>query len=199
MDMPAPAPQQPHDRQGFLHGKLLIAMPALPDPRFERSVIFMISHSDDGAMGLIVNKPIGPLGFKDLMQQMEIATSPATPNPPVLFGGPVETDRGYVLHNNDRANRPASLPVTSEIALTPTIDMLRAIAEGRGPQQWLLALGYAGWGPGQIESEIASNSWIHCDADTELVFDAPAEDKWRLAFGKLGADLSGLSSDVGRA
>jgi putative transcriptional regulator len=197
--MASRAPEQPQVPQGFLHGKLLIAMPSLPDPRFERSVIFMVSHSDTGAMGLIVNKPIGPLGFRELMQQMEIGTGPATPDRPVLFGGPVETDRGYVLHNNDRANRPATLSVTSEIALTPTIDMLRAIADGRGPSQWLLALGYAGWGPGQIEDEIAANSWIHCDADPRLVFEAPAEDKWRLAFEKLGAGLSGLSSDVGRA
>ena len=197
--MAAPDVEQPQGPQGFLHGKILIAMPSLPDPRFERSVIFMISHSDAGAMGLIVNKPIGPLSFRELMEQMEIVVDPATPNPAVLFGGPVETDRGYVLHGTDRASRPATLPVTSEIALTPTIDMLRAIADGRGPSKWLLALGYAGWGPGQIESEIAANSWIHCDADPRLVFDAPAADKWRLAFEKLGAGLSGLSSDVGRA
>ena len=197
--MAASSPEQPQPPQGFLHGKLLIAMPSLPDPRFERSVIFMISHSLEGAMGLIVNKPIGPLGFRDLMEQMEIAVGPATPNTPVLFGGPVETDRGYVLHDNDRANRTATMAVTSEIALTPTVDMLRAIADGRGPAKWLLALGYAGWGPGQIESEIATNSWIHCDADPALVFRAPAEEKWRLAFEKLGAGLSGLSAEAGRA
>ncbi|HEY0107887.1 MAG TPA: YqgE/AlgH family protein [Rhizomicrobium sp.] len=192
-------PQQPQGQQGFLHGKLLIAMPGMPDQRFERSVIFMISHSDTGAMGLILNKPIDQLGFRDLMIRMDIAVTPKTSNRPVLFGGPVETDRGYVLHGRDGGGRTSTLAVTPEISLTPTVDMLRAIADGRGPAQWLLALGYAGWGPGQIEAEIASNGWIHCDADSTLVFEAPAEEKWRLAFEKLGAGLSGLSAEAGRA
>ena len=192
-------PEQPQAEQGFLHGKLLIAMPGMPDNRFERSVLFMIQHSATGAMGLIVNKPIPQLTFRELMQQMSIETTPATSTRAVLFGGPVETDRGYVLHGHDGGNRPSTLDVTPGISLTPTVDMLRAIADGRGPAQWLLALGYAGWGPGQIESEIAANSWIHCDADPSLVFEAAAEDKWRLAFGKLGAGLSGLSSQAGRA
>ncbi len=192
-------PQHPQDAQGFLHGKLLIAMPGMPDDRFERSVIFMIAHSDTGAMGLIINKPIDQLGFRDLMIRMDIEVTPKTSNRPVLFGGPVETDRGYVLHDNDGSARGSTLAVTPEISLTPTVDMLRAIADGRGPSQWLLALGYAGWGPGQIEGEIASNGWIHCDADPALVFRAPAEEKWRLAFEKLGAGLSGLSAEAGRA
>ena len=192
-------PEQPQGEQGFLHGKLLIAMPGMPDNRFERSVIFMIQHASTGAMGLIVNKPIPQLTFRELMEQMSIETTPATSTRAVLFGGPVETDRGYVLHGHDGAGRPSTLDVTPEISLTPTVDMLRAIAEGRGPTQWLLALGYAGWGAGQIESEIAANSWIHCDADPGLVFAAAAEDKWRLALGRLGVGLSGLSSQAGRA
>ncbi len=191
--------EQPQDKQGFLHGKLLIAMPGMSDPRFEQSVILMIAHSDTGAMGLIVNKPIPQLGFRDLMEKMDIATTDTTPAKPVLFGGPCETDHGYVLHGQERSNRQSTLTVTPDILLTPTVDMLRAIADGRGPERWLMALGYAGWGPGQIESEIVANGWIHCDADTGLVFDAEAEDKWRLAFGKLGAGLSGLSSEAGRA
>jgi putative transcriptional regulator len=117
----------------------------------------------------------------------------------VLFGGPVETDRGYILHSNERSNRPATAAITSEISLTPTVDMLRAISEGRGPEKWLLTLGHAGWGPGQIESEIVRNGWIHCDADAALVFDAEMDAKWGKAFGKLGAGLSGLSSEAGRA
>jgi putative transcriptional regulator len=192
-------PQQPQEPQGFLHGKLLVAMPGMADPRFARSVIFMISHSETGAMGIIINKPIGELRFRDLMTRMDIEVTPKTSNRPVLFGGPVETDRGYVLHDHDGPSRASTLVVTPEISLTPTVDMLRAIAEGRGPSQWLLALGYAGWGPGQIESEIATNGWIHCDADPALVFKAPAEEKWRLAFEKLGAGLSGLSAEAGRA
>lgn len=191
--------QQPQAEQGLLHGKLLIAMPGMPDPRFEKSVILMCSHSAQGALGLIVNKPIAGLPFRELMTKMDIATGEATPRNPVLFGGPVDTDHGYVLHANERANRPSTLAITPEIALTPTVDMLRAIAAGRGPERWLMALGYAGWGPGQIESEIAANGWIHCDADTALVFDAPMEAKWMLAFGKLGAGLSGLSTEMGRA
>lgn len=199
MGSQAPNPQQPQDQQGFLHGKLLIAMPGMSDPRFEKSVIFMCQHSGTGAMGLIVNKPIEQITFRDLMQKMDIEVSPKTSARQVLFGGPVETDRGYVLHGNERGGRQSTMTITSEIALTPTVDMLRAIAEGRGPAQWLLALGYAGWGPGQIESEIAANGWIHCDADAAIIFGSEMDEKWRQAFGKLGADLSGLSSQVGRA
>jgi len=133
------------------------------------------------------------------MTRMDIEVTPKTSDRPVLFGGPVETDRGYVLHDHDGPSRASTLAVTPDISLTPTVDMLRAIADGRGPAHWLLALGYAGWGAGQIEAEIAANGWIHCDADPALVFDAPAEDKWRRAFEKLGAGLSGLSAEAGRA
>ena len=184
---------------GFLTGKLLIAMPGMADPRFEKSVIFVCSHSSDGALGLIVNKPLEGLPFRDLMTQMDIPVTESTPRVPVMFGGPVETDRGYVLHSNERSNSPATMSVTSEIALTPTIDILRAIARGTGPQKFLFALGYAGWGAGQIEDEIAGNGWIHCDADAELVFRGDAASKWSLALAKLGANISGLSSDIGHA
>ena len=184
---------------GFLTGKLLIAMLGMPDMRFEKSVIFMCSHSAEGALGLIVNKPLDGLPFRELMTQMDIPVTDATPSVPVMFGGPVETDRGYVLHSNERASVSASLAVTSEISLTPTIDILRAIARGTGPQKFLFALGYAGWGPGQIEDEIAGNGWIHCDADSEIIFRGDATSKWELALAKLGASISGLSSDIGHA
>ncbi|MGZ5923000.1 MAG: YqgE/AlgH family protein [Rhizomicrobium sp.] len=184
---------------GFLTGKLLIAMPGMPDVRFEKSVIFVCSHSAEGALGLIVNKPLEGLPFRELMTQMDIPVTDATPRVPVMFGGPVETDRGYVLHSNERANTQATLAVTSEIALTPTIDILRAIARGTGPQKFLFALGYAGWGPGQIEDEIAGNGWIHCDADTEIIFRDDTASKWEMALAKLGANISGLSSDIGHA
>jgi putative transcriptional regulator len=189
----------PQGSKGFLHGKLIMAMPGMPDSRFEQSVILMCSHSAEGALGLIVNKPIPALPFRELMLKMDIPVTEACPRQPVLYGGPVETDRGYVLHGTEPNQRPATLAVTPEIGLTPTVDILRAIAEGRGPERWLMALGYAGWGPGQIENEIAANGWIHCDADPGLVFDAAMDAKWRLAFGKLGAGLSGLSSEAGRA
>lgn len=184
---------------GFLTGKLLIAMPGMPDVRFEKSVIFVCSHSAEGALGLIVNKPLEGLPFRELMTQMDIPVTDATPRVPVMFGGPVETDRGYVLHSNERANTQTTLAVTSEIALTPTIDILRAIARGTGPQKFLFALGYAGWGPGQIEDEIAGNGWIHCDADTEIIFRDDTASKWEMALAKLGANISGLSSDIGHA
>jgi putative transcriptional regulator len=192
-------PQQPQSDKGFLQGKLLMAMPGMPDQRFEQSVILMCSHSEQGAVGLIVNKPIPALPFRDLMAKMDIPVSESTPRVPVLYGGPVETDHGYILHGTAGATRSSTIAITPEIALTPTVDVLRAIAEGRGPQRWLMALGHAGWGPGQIESEIAANGWIHCDADAGIVFDASMDAKWRLAFGKLGAGLSGLSSEAGRA
>ncbi len=191
--------QQPHGEEGFLHGKLLIAMPGMEDQRFEKSVIFMCAHSTRGALGLIVNKPIPALPFRELMIKMDIPVTAATSRMPVLFGGPVDTDRGYILHGNEPSRRSSTLQVTPDIALTPTVDMIRAIADGRGPQRWLMALGYAGWGEGQIENEIAANGWIHCDADVGLVFDAEMDMKWQLAFGKLGAGLSGLSSEAGRA
>ncbi len=133
---------------------------------------------------MIVNKPIHELLFRDLMSKMEIPVHQGVPNVPVAFGGPVETDKGFVIHTTERLNPSSSMPVTTEIAMTPTIAMLRAIADGRGPKRWLFALGYAGWGPGQIESEIASNGWIHCDADANIVFDRQAETKWGRRYRK---------------
>jgi putative transcriptional regulator len=191
--------QQPQSPEGFLHGKLLIAMPGMSDPRFERSVIFMCQHSAEGAMGLIVNKPLD-LRFKALMDKMDIPIGPATSPKPVLFGGPVDTDHGYILHSSDRANQPpGTIVVTPDIAMTLTVDMLKRIARGDAPNRWLMAMGYAGWGPGQIENEIAANGWIHCEADSEIIFDGDMEAKWPRAFDKLGAGMSGLSWQSGRA
>jgi putative transcriptional regulator len=191
---------QNRNSDGFLTGKLLIAMPSMSDPRFEKAVIFMCSHStSQGALGLVVNKPIEGLPFRELMTKMEIPVSDATPQTPVMFGGPVGTDRGYVLHSNEHPIGTSTLAVTSEISLTPTIDILRAIAQGNGPREFLFALGYAGWGPGQIEDEIAANGWIHCDSDNAIVFRRDVASKWELALAKLGANISGLSSDIGHA
>ena len=184
---------------GFLTGKLLIAMPGMSDTRFEKSVIFMCSHSANGSIGLIVNRPLTGLPFRELMMQMDIPVTDATPLSPVMLGGPVEMDRGYVLHSNQRTNISDTLAVTPEIALTPSLDILRAIARGAGPQKFLLALGYAGWGPGQIENELAGNGWIHCDSDLEIVFGTDAAAKWSQALGKLGANVSGLYSEIGHA
>ena len=184
---------------GFLLGKLLIALPGMPDKRFEKTVIFMCAHSDEGAMGLIVNKPFEGISFRELVERLDVRVTANTPEPPIMFGGPVGAGQGFVLHTSEFGNGEATMPVTSEISLTATIDILRAIAEGRGPEKALFALGYAGWGPGQIESELSSNGWIHCDTRKAILFDLDCDDKWRAALATLGADISGLSAEAGRA
>ncbi|HSZ73841.1 MAG TPA: YqgE/AlgH family protein [Rhizomicrobium sp.] len=183
----------------FLEGKLLIALPGMPDPRFEKSVIFMCAHSVEGAMGLIINKRVEGLAFRDMMEKLEIRVSETTPDAPVLFGGPVQTGRGFVLHSGDFEGNDSTLPVTEEISLTATLDVLRAIAQGHGPSKALFALGYAGWDGGQIEDEIRANGWVHCDADNRLVFDENLDSKWSSALRKLGIDVCGLSALAGRA
>jgi len=183
----------------FLEGKLLIAMPGMPDPRFEKSVIFMCAHSAKGAMGLIINKPIDGLSFRDLMVKLEIGVSAERADAPILFGGPMQMGRGFVLHTAEYSGEDTTLAITPEISLTATVDILRAISAGRGPSKSVLALGYAGWGEGQIEDEILANGWIHCDADAHLLFETKYDARWQTAIAKLGADISGLSAEAGRA
>lgn len=197
--MPNAKSFEPEPRDNFLEGKLLIAMPGMPDPRFEKSVIFMCAHSAKGAMGLIINKPIEGLSFNELMEKFEIAVTSDMPEPPILFGGPVNMGRGFVLHTADYSTADATLAVAPGISLTATTDILEAIATGHGPSKSLLALGYAGWGDGQIESEILSNGWIHCEPDPKLIFDTDYDAKWETAIGKLGAQIAGLSAEAGRA
>lgn len=187
------------ERESFLEGKLLIALPGMSDPRFEKSVIFMCAHSAEGAMGLIINKPIEGLGFYELVRNLDIRVTSSAPDSPVLFGGPVETSRGFVLHSSEFESESFTMPVTEEVSLTATLDILRAMAEGRGPQHAVFTLGYAGWGPGQIENEIRLNGWVHCDPDRELVFETNMESKWGAALRKIGIDLSLLSANTGRA
>jgi len=174
-------------------------MPGMSDPRFEKSVIFMCAHSAKGAMGLIVNKPIDGLSFRDLMDKFGIAVTADDRDSPVLFGGPVQLERGFVLHSADYGNAETTLAVGSGISLTATSEILHDISAGRGPSQYLLALGYAGWGEGQIENEILANGWIHCDPDPALVFGPDHDGKWQTAIAKLGAAVAGLSSEAGRA
>ena len=183
----------------FLEGKVLIALPGMSDPRFEKSVIYMCAHSTTGAMGIIVNKPIEGLDFQELLRRLELPVSERTPNSPILFGGPVETGRGFVLHSGEYESTESTLPISADISLTATLDILRAISEGSGPQKALFALGYAGWGPGQIETEIQANGWVHCDADPNLIFGNDMDKKWAVALRKLGIDMSGLSAHAGRA
>lgn len=185
--------------ESFLEGKLLIALPGMSDPRFERSVIYMCAHSNTGAMGLIVNKPIEGLGFQELLRRLELPVSERTPDSAILFGGPVETGRGFVLHTGEYESTESTLPISADISLTATLDILRAISEGHGPERSLFALGYAGWGPGQIESEIQANGWVHCDADAALIFGPDMDAKWSVALRKLGIEMSGLSAHAGRA
>lgn len=198
--MVAPDPQRTIEGKSFLEGKLLIALPGMPDPRFEKSVIFMCAHSlDSGAMGLCINKPIDGLDFREMIEKLEIPAGPQTPDIPILYGGPMDTGRGFVLHSADYEGEESTLPVSDEVSLTATLDILRAIAGGEGPAHAVFALGYAGWGPGQIEDEIRSNGWIHCDPDAAILFGVPAETKWATALQKLGIDISGLSAQAGRA
>ena len=193
-------------RSPYLDGQLLIAMPSMSDPRFERSVIYMCAHSEQGAMGIIINKTTPMISFGDLLAQLDITGSEAAIEPPpelsgmpVLFGGPVEQGRGFVLHTIDYFTADSSLPVAGNIALTATIDILRAMAKGEGPERAVLALGYSGWAPGQLENEIQHNGWLTCPADEELVFGLDFDDRYTAALRKLKIDPAMLSSDSGRA
>jgi len=189
----------------YLDGQLLIAMPGMSDPRFERSVIYMCAHSEQGAMGIIINKTTPMMSFGELLSQLDLAGDEALAPPqelmqmPVLFGGPVEQGRGFVLHTSDYFTADSSLPVAENIALTATVDILRAMARGEGPERAVLALGYSGWAPGQLESEIQHNGWLTCQADEELVFGLDFEDRYAAALRKLKIDPAMLSSDAGHA
>lgn len=185
--------------ESFLEGKLLIALPGMTDERFAQTVIYMCAHSAKGAMGIVINKPIPGLSFAEVLKQLQIETKPLIAEFPILYGGPVETGRGFVLHSGDYEGSDSTLPVSEEISLTATLDILRALAEGRGPKQALFALGYAGWAPGQVETEFQRNGWLHCKADPSLVFGVDPEAKWRTALQRLGIGPSGLVADMGRA
>ena len=197
---------QKEGHKGYLDGQLLLAMPSMPDDRFARSVIYMCAHSDEGAMGIIINRPAPSVNFSELLVQLEvIAPDEAIRLPskagsvPVLKGGPVETGRGFVLHSNDFYIDNSTLPIDTGVSLTATVDILRAIAHGSGPGQAVLALGYAGWSPGQLEEELQQNGWLTCPADASLIFDTPLESKYDSALRKLGIDPSFLSADFGHA
>lgn len=187
------------DTQMELSGKLLIAMPGMGDPRFEHSVVYMCAHSPEGAMGLIINKPTEDLSFSDLLEQLGIEKTDAGKDIRIHFGGPVEHGRGFVLHSADYVAPDTTMRVDDDIAMTATLDVLDALAHGNGPQNSLLALGYSGWGPGQLEGEIVQNGWLVCDADPGLVFDTDDGNKWIRALKKLGIDPLLLSATAGRA
>jgi putative transcriptional regulator len=193
-------------RPGYLDGQVLVAMPTIRDERFARSVIYVCAHSDEGAMGIVVNQPAQNIKFRDLLVQLEVVpTENLIQVPPradairVLKGGPVETGRGFVLHSADFFIENSTLPIDDGICLTATLDILKAIANGQGPESAVLALGYAGWAPGQLESEIHANGWLNCDADSDLVFGRDMDAKYALALQKIGIDPAKLSSESGRA
>ncbi|NIY80950.1 MAG: YqgE/AlgH family protein [Rhodobacteraceae bacterium] len=182
-----------------LTGKLLIAMPGIGDPRFENAVVFMCAHSDEGAMGLMINKRSEEIAVADVLDQLEIRPSPDMRPLPVHFGGPVEVGRGFVLHSTDYDADHASMSVSHDYAMTASREILRDMALGGGPLERLLCLGYAGWGPGQLEGEISQNGWLSCDADRDIIFATPDAQKWEAALNSLGVSPALLSGDAGRA
>jgi putative transcriptional regulator len=197
---------EPGRKPGYLDGQILVAMPTIQDERFARAVIYVCAHSDEGAMGIVVNQPAQNIKFRDLLVQLEVVPSsnlievpPQADTVRVLKGGPVETGRGFVLHSADFFIENSTLPIDDGICLTATLDILKAIARGNGPESAVLALGYAGWAAGQLESEIHANGWLNCDADPDLVFGRDADSKYKLALQKIGIDPAKLSSDSGHA
>ncbi len=182
----------------YYTGHLLAAMPQMEDPRFERTVIYMCAHNAEGAMGLVVNRLFDAITFPDLLEQLNIETGPKTEQIRVHFGGPVESGRGFVLHTDDYV-RDGTLKVRTGFALTATVDILKAIAVGEGPRRSLLALGYSGWGPGQLEQEIANNGWLVVPADPSIVFDNDLEDKYQQTLAATGVSIATLSGVAGRA
>lgn len=181
-----------------LEGKLLVAMPGMGDPRFEKSVVFLCSHDDEGAMGLIVNKALTGQTFSDLLRQLDVPAGDRPVEVPVHFGGPVESQRGFILHSGDYDGNASTLSVGA-FGMTATLDILEDIARGDGPSRALLALGYSGWGPGQLEEEILANGWLTCDATPALVFDQDPAAAWEAALKSLGIDALMLSASAGHA
>jgi putative transcriptional regulator len=206
MAMQAVAKKGGGPKRGYLDGQMLIAMPAMRDERFSRSLIYVCAHSSEGAMGIVVNQPAANIKFPDLLVQLDVIPAvdliqlpPRAGTVKVLKGGPVETGRGFVLHSADFFIENSTLPIDNGICLTATLDILKAIAHGKGPQSAVLALGYAGWAPGQLETEITDNGWLNCDADSELIFGPDIDGKYEKAMRKIGIDLGKLSSDAGHA
>jgi len=179
-------------------GQVLLAMPAMTDPRFERSVIYVCAHNAEGAMGIVINKTLDSIDFHELLDELDIPTDEKSQDIAVHFGGPVENQRGFVLHSSDYQHSE-TLFVDEKVGLTATVKVLRDLASGDGPAQSILALGYAGWGPGQLESEFQENAWLSVPASDALLFKIANDDKWERAFNSIGVDLSVLSGSSGRA
>ena len=189
----------------YLDGHLLIAMPGMQDDRFARAVVYVCAHSQEGAMGIIINKSAPDIAFADLLTQLGIVRDQGDPEAAdieeirIHHGGPVETGRGFVLHSADYFLENATLPITDDVCLTATLDILRAIAGGSGPHEAILALGYAGWAPTQLEAEIRANGWLHGPADAAILFDDDVDSKYDRALAKIGVDPAMLSVEAGHA
>jgi putative transcriptional regulator len=181
----------------FLSGQLLLAMPGIGDPRFEKAVIAMCVHDENGALGIGLGRIVPRIGFHELLRQLEIDPGVA-PDVPIHLGGPVEPQRGFLLHSPDWGGEE-SIHVGKQWVLTATLDILRAIAEGRGPSKWIAALGYAGWGPGQLEEELCGNGWFAAPASDSLLYEADVGSRWSAAFKRAGIDPRLLTSDYGTA
>ena len=195
-----------HQHGGYLDGQMLVAMPGMADDRFARAVIYLCAHSEEGAMGIVINRPAHKVRFPELLVQLEVIDSDQAIELPhqagsmqVLKGGPVETGRGFVLHTNDFFIDNSTLPIDHGVSLTATIDILRAIARGCGPDRAVLALGYAGWSAGQLESEMQQNGWLNVPADPSLIFDDASDSKYERAVRHIGIDLGHLSAETGHA
>src|SRR5262244_3928678 len=193
-------------RRGYLDGQMLIAMPSMRDERFSRNLIYICAHSSEGAMAIVVNQLASNIRFSDLLVQLDVISDsdviqlpPSAGSVQVLKGGPVEPGRGFVLHSSDYFIENSTLPIDDGICLTATLDILKAIARGAGPRNAVLALGYAGWAPGQLETEIQANGWLHCPADPDLVFGTDTDGKYEQALRKIGIHLGMLSSEAGHA
>ena len=186
--------------KGFLKGKLIIAMPTMSDPRFTHSVICVCAHNEDGAIGIIINKVIDSLSFIDLIPKLNGDKICAERNysGSIYFGGPVETERGFILHSADYETEYSTI-ISEKISMTASTEILQALADGRGPSKSIVALGYAGWGPGQLDTEILSNAWLSVDADLDLVFSDKIDEKWDGALAKIGVNSALLSTEYGRA
>ncbi len=189
-----------------LKGQFLVAMPEMADERFAGAVIYLVAHGDDGAMGLVVNKPMPDMHISDILDEIELGDDADAIRMPakkleedVMHGGPVETTRGFVLHSDDYFRDGNSYPVEDGICLTATLDVLRAIAKGTGPAKSLLALGYCGWGAGQLENELRHNGWLTVDANEDLLFEVPPSKRYDAALASLGLTRATLSTESGSA
>jgi len=196
----------PKSGRGYLDGQFLIAMPGMQDSRFSRTVVYICAHSADGAMGIMINQPAPQLSFRDLLVQLGIIPEGPEIRLPdgadamlVHRGGPVETGRGFVLHSADYFIENSTLPIDEHVCLTATLEILKAIALGTGPKNAMLALGYAGWAPGQLETEIQANGWLNCKGSPDLIFDSELEQKYDRALAIIGIDSARLSSEAGHA